>query len=183
LFRLILYFWLCFSFCGFMRRLVVLGDVEGVKKAVRDEIKCSDDAGYVTRLHAVLDVCDGLSCREAGERIGRSARCVELWVNRFNGLGMDGLKYEPRPGRPSRLDMGVLREVAQDLRTTPRSFDYPQNLWDGKLLSHHLEKRYNISLGVRQCQRLFHHLGFRLRAPRPVSDKMNPEWGEAFKKD
>ncbi len=163
--------------------MVVEGDVEGVKKAIGDEINRSDDAGYVIRLHAILDVCRGLGCREVGERVGRSARCVELWVNRFNKLGLGGLKYEPRPGRTPRLDDELLGEVAQDLRTTPRAFGYSQNLWDGKLLSYHLEKRYNVHLGVRQCQRLFHRLGFRLRAPRPVSDKMNPEWVEAFKKD
>jgi transposase len=136
----------------------------------------------VTRLHAILDVCLGIGCREAGERVGHSARCVELWVNRFNELGPAGLKYDPRPGRTPRLDDELLGEVAQDLRTTPRAFGYSQNLWDGKLLSHHLEKRYSVHLGVRQCQRLFHRLGFRLRAPRPVSDKMNPGWVEAFKK-
>ncbi len=168
--------------CG-LRRLVVVGDVEGVKRAVRAEIKCSDDAGYVCRLYALLDVCCGLSCREVGERVGRSARCVELWVNRFNKFGLGGLKFDSRPGRTPRLDDKLLEDVALDLRTTPRAFGYSQNLWDGKLLSHHLLERYGVVLGVRQCQRLFHQLGFRLRAPRSVIDKMNPVWGEAFKKD
>lgn len=166
-----------------LRRLLVEGDVEDVKRAIVAEIKCSDDPGYVRRLHALLDVCCGLGCREVGERLGRSARCVELWVNRFNRFGLSGLKFEPRPGRTPRLDDELLKEVALDLRTTPRAFDYSQNLWDGKLLSYHLRERYDVCLGVRQCQRLFHRLGFRLRVPRPISDKMNPVWGESFKKD
>ena len=162
---------------------MVMGDVEAVKRDVRAEIKCSDDSSYVCRLHALLDVCEGLGCRDVGERLGRSTRCIELWVNRFNRLGLDGLKFEPRPGRTPRLDDELLKEIALDLRTTPRAFGYSQNMWDGKLLSFHLLERYGVRLGVRQCQRLFHRLGFRLRAPRAVSDKMNPEWGESFKKD
>jgi transposase len=39
-----------------------------------------------------------------------------------------------------------------------------------------------VNLGVRQCQRLFHQLGFRLRKPRPVIARANPEEQQAFKK-
>ncbi|MCL5962870.1 MAG: hypothetical protein M1411_00645, partial [Candidatus Thermoplasmatota archaeon] len=39
-----------------------------------------------------------------------------------------------------------------DLRKNPRDFGYSQNLWDGKLLSHHLKEKYSIVLGTRQCQ-------------------------------
>jgi len=156
--------------------------LEVVKKSIVAEIKSSGDAAYVRRLHALLDVCDGLSCKKAALRAGRTARCVELWVNRFNVLGFEGLKYDPRPGRTPRVTGKLLGEVAVDLRTTPRAFGYSQNLWDSKLLSHHLKEWYQVRLGVRQCLRIIHRLGFRLRAPRPVSDKMNPEWGEAFKK-
>ena len=42
------------------------------------------------------------------------------------------------------------------------------NLWDGKTLSAWIDKSYGIKLGVRQCQRLFRQLDFRLRKPRPV---------------
>ena len=42
------------------------------------------------------------------------------------------------------------------------------NLWDGKTLSAFIQERYEVPVGVRQCQRLFRRLGFRLRKPRPV---------------
>jgi transposase len=47
----------------------------------------------------LLDVCCGPGCREVRKRIGRSARCVERWVNRFNELGLGSLKYDPGSGR------------------------------------------------------------------------------------
>ena len=59
---------------------------------------------------------------------------------------------------------------------------YSQNLWDGKLLSHHLSLKYNIDLGTRQCQRIFHKLEFRLRKPRPKIAKGDDEKRREFKK-
>jgi transposase len=39
-----------------------------------------------------------------------------------------------------------------------------------------------VVLRVRQCQRLFHQLEFRLRKPRPVIARANLEEQRAFKK-
>jgi transposase len=55
-------------------------------------------------------------------------------------------------------------------------------LWDGPLLAAHLRRHYGVSLGVRQCQRIFTQLGFRLRKPRPHVAQSDPGAGAAFKK-
>ncbi len=59
------------------------------------------------------------------------------------------------------------RRLQRDLRMTPRDFGLPATLWDGPILAEHPRRRYGVDLGVRQCQRLFRHMGFRLRKPRP----------------
>ena len=61
-------------------------------------------------------------------------------------------------------------------------FGHPGHLWDGKLLSTHLKERYKIELGVRQCQRIFTQMGFRLRKPRPQVAQSDPARVTAFKK-
>ena len=45
---------------------------------------------------------------------------------------------------------------------------------DGKALSAWIVREYGISLGVRQCQRMFRRLDFRLRKPRPMIGKGEP---------
>jgi len=69
------------------------------------------------------------------------------------------------------------------LRKTPSEVGMGGNLWDGKTLAAWIERQYGARLGVRQCQRLFRQLGFRLRKPRPLVAQANPERQKAHKKN
>ncbi|MBI2422858.1 MAG: winged helix-turn-helix domain-containing protein [Candidatus Hydrogenedentes bacterium] len=109
-------------------------------------------------------------------------RLVQYWVRRFNEDGFAGLREGERPGRPPALGEADLESLGLELRKAPTDFGYAQNLWDGKLLQVHLAQRYGAQLGVRQCQRLFTSLGFRLRKPRPVIAQADPEAQRAYKK-
>jgi len=53
---------------------------------------------------------------------------------------------------------------------------------DGKTLAAWIEREYGMDLGVRQCQRVFRQLGFRLRKPRPAIAQADPERQKAHKK-
>ena len=64
----------------------------------------------------------------------------------------------------------------------PEAFGLVGHLWDGKLLSEHLRQRYGVALGVRQCQRIFGQMGFRLRKPRPQVAQSDPVKVAAVKK-
>jgi transposase len=86
------------------------------------------------------------------------------------------------PGRPTRLSANDLADLRKDISRNPRELGYDQNLWDGLLLSHHLIQKYSISLGIRQCQRLFHQLGFSLQRPRRKASEADGPRQEAFKK-
>jgi transposase len=69
------------------------------------------------------------------------------------------------------------------LRARPSDAGMRVNLWDGQTLSAWTEKEYRIHLGVRQCQRLFGRLEFRLRKPRPVLAKADPGRQQRHKKN
>ncbi|MBM9532148.1 winged helix-turn-helix domain-containing protein, partial [Desulfoprunum benzoelyticum] len=45
-----------------------------------------------------------------------------------------------------------------------------------------IQDQWGISLGVRQCQRLFRQLGFRLRKPRPKIAHADPAQQAEYKK-
>ena len=161
-----------------MRR-VTIENIEEAKAIIRAEIHRTNETRLQHRLHCILLICDGRTCADVVALFGDSLRAVQYWVKRYNEAGIEGLRDPTRLGRKPRLlaDKDVL---AQDLRRSPREFGYTQNLWDGKILSHHLKEKFSVELKVRQCQNLFHQLGFRRRKPRPVIAKADIEVQEGI---
>jgi transposase len=167
---------------GTKLRKLSVNEADRAVLMIQEEIGRSDDSRYDHRLHGVLLVAKGRDCYDVAELLGHSPTTIESWIHLFNDRGFEGLHDEIRSGRPSRIPDNIIEEINRDLRINPRDFGYPQNLWDGKLLSYHLKEKYSLSIGVRQAQRLFHKLGFRQRKPRPVISRGDPVAQESFKK-
>lgn len=163
-------------------KALTISDREEMILALQDEIRRSPEARYDHRLHGVLLVAHGLSCREVARRLGDAPRTVENWVHRFEQDGFAGLADGEREGRPSRLSAKQRAQVDAALRRSPAHYGLPAQLWDGPLLSSFLKKQFGVILRVRQCQRLFRRLGFRRRTPRPEVGQADPAAQAAVKK-
>lgn len=150
--------------------------------AIQQEIQRSENSRYDHRLHGVLLVSKGMSCYDVGKFLGHDSTTIQRWANAFNKKGFSGLYDNQRPGRPASLNARQWSKLSKDMRKHPNDLGYEQNLWDGKLLSHHLFKSYGTKLGVRQCQRIFGKMGFRRRKPRPVIAQSDPVAQKVFKK-
>ena len=158
-------------------------DAETMILALQDEIRRSEESRYDHRLHGVLLVAHGLSCREAAGVLGDAPRTVENWVHRFESEGLAGLAEAERPGRPPRLNPAQMAKLEAVLRQTPAEAGVEGGgVWDGKTLSRYLEQKFEVKLKARQCQRLFRQLGFRLRKPRPLIVQADPQAQAAHKK-
>jgi transposase len=161
---------------------LTIRDAETVILGLQDEIRRSDQSRYDHRLHGVLLVAHGMSCRQVAGLLGDGPRTVAYWVGRFEEDGLSGLTEEERPGRPRRLTEEQIHQIDAALRRTPTDFGLSGNLWDGKTLSAFVKNQWDVDLGARQCQRLFRQLGFRMRKPRPLIAKADPEEQERLKK-
>lgn len=164
-----------------MKRITI-DNAEEVKPIIQAEIQRTDETRFQHRLHCILLITDGKTCAEVAALFSDGLRTVQYWAKRFNEDGIDGLRDAARSGRKARLSDEESEVLAQDLRRPPGDFGYSQNLWDGKLLSHHLKQKFDVELKVRRCQSLFHKLGFRRRKPRPVIAKADQKAQEAYKK-
>ena len=151
--------------------------------AIRNEISRSEESRYDHRLHGILLVSEGMSCYEAGRILGEDSRTMERWVRKFNEKGFNALREGKRSGRRSKLTHQQMDMINTDLRKNPGEFGYEQNLWDGKLLMHHISEKFHVEIGVRTCQLIFHRLEFRRRKPRPVISRGDSEKQDAFKKN
>lgn len=162
---------------------LTIAESESIILGLQDEIRRSEESRYDHRLHGVLLVAQGLTCPEVAGLLGDAPRTLEYWVRGFEKKGLMGLLEGERSGRPKRLSEKQIQQVNTILRQTPREAGLSGNIWAGKTLAAWIEKQYGISLGVRQCQRLFRQLGFRLRKPRPAIAQANPELQRLHKKN
>jgi transposase len=160
-----------------------IADSPTIILGLQDEIRRSEESRYDHRLHGVLLVAQGMTCPEVARLLGDAPRSVEYWIGRFERDGLAGLLEGERPGRPRRLGEKQMAAVDRILRRPPREAGLSGNIWDGKTLSTWIEQKYGISVGVRQCQRMFRQLGFRLRKPRPALAPANPQLQQAHKKN
>lgn len=160
-----------------------ISDPDTIVLALQDEIRRCEESRYDHRLHAVLLVAQGMTCPQAAELLGDSARSVEYWARRFEQDGLAGLREGQRSGRPRRLSDDHLRRIERVLRQSPREAGLDAGLWDGKTLAAWIERELGVELGVRQCQRLFRQLGFRLRKPRPAIAHADPQLQREHKKN
>jgi transposase len=165
-----------------MRRLEI-PDVETFIAAIQDEISRTPEGRYYHRLHVTLHALKTGDCYEAAHIYEHSPRSVYNWVHRLSRSGLAGLSEGKRPGRPRRLSPSQEQKLYKDLLLSPRELGHNQNIWDGPLLSYHLEKQYAVHLRVRQCQNVLHRLGFTLQRPRRQAAEADPEKQEAFKKN
>ncbi len=164
-----------------MKKLIIQ-DAETVILALQDEIRRSVEARYDHRLHGLLLVGQGMSAHQVARLLGDSPRTVAYWVRRFEEEGLAGLVDAERSGRPRRLTEKQIERIDAALRNKPSDFALSGHLWDGKTLSAFVHKQWDITMGVRQCQRLFRQLGFRLRRPRPLIASADPEQQRRVKK-
>lgn len=150
---------------------------------LQDEIRRSEEARYDHRLHAVLLVAKGMSCPDVADYFGDSERTVRSWIRNYNERGLQGLVENEKPGRPPRLSERQMDRIGVVLRGKPEDVGLTGGIWDGKSLSEYIRRKFGAHVGVRQCQRLFRQLGFRMRKPRPMVARANPEIQQAFKKN
>lgn len=165
-----------------LMKALTISDTENMIMALQDEIRRNDASRYDHRLHGVLLVAQGMTCPKVAALLGDSPRSVVNWVQRFEADGLAGLSEGERTGRPSRMSERQLEQVQVVLRASPMEVGLGTTMWDGPTLSEYLRREHGVPLKVRQCQRLFRRLGFRLRKPRPQVAKADPALQAAHKK-
>ena len=141
------------------------------------------DAKYRHKVEMVNLVLSGLTPSYLSSYCGDSKRTITLWVKIADEQGFAALKTKKPTCRPPRLT----KEQKAEIRAILEEDDpekYGQNVWDGPSLSAYIKKTYAVKLGVRQCQRLFHSLGFSLVRPQtfPSKGEKNEQERTEYKK-
>jgi transposase len=143
----------------------------------------SDESRYLFRVYAVNMVLAGFPASLIAAVAGVSKVAVTRWVKSVDEKGFESLRQKTRTGRPSKLTNEQMNEIDTALQSDPG--DYGFKVWDGPSLAEYIKNKYDIELGVRQCQRLFHKLGFSHIRPQTFPSKgyEDTEERKEFKKN
>jgi len=136
-------------------------------------VTSSDDAKFLRKVTIVNLMLGGMKAKALAEACGETDRTLSSWIKAVDERGFEALRAIKQPGRPHKLSDCQKEEIKAAITSAPENYGY--NVWDGPTLSNYIESRYNISYGVRQCQRLLHALGFSLIRPQTFPSKGNEE--------
>jgi len=136
----------------------------------------------VTMVNLLLED-SGMTTARLSELSGVPTRTLNDWVKKADESGFEALRGKKAPGKAARLTAEQLDKIKEAVADDPTKSGYLR--WDGKALSDYIEKTFQVTLGVRQCQRLFHKLGFARIRPQtfPALDAEQDEERETFKKN
>lgn len=148
--------------------------VAELRTAIRHKVQHSRDHRFLYRLFCVLLLAEGHGPQQVADWLGEHARTLERWRKRFQDKGVDGLLDETSPGRPPKLEREQLEAVAADLEQPPYVFGFGADEWAGKLLCEHLSQRYDVSISLRQCQRLLKQLRGYIEGSTATNASMQP---------
>ncbi|MEE9376405.1 MAG: winged helix-turn-helix domain-containing protein [Candidatus Lokiarchaeia archaeon] len=123
------------------------------------------------------------NCTKVAEIIKKDRRSVQLWINAFNEGGLEAIVLNSPSGRPSSLSEDQKEDLKADVLTHPRELGYEFSNWKGKSVAYHIEKKFGVSLSVRQAQRLLHQLGLSLQRPKYKFPKADLEKQKEFLND
>lgn len=167
-----------------MKKLMI-NEPKKIERQIDKLINSDPEGKFIYRLCSLKVFLNDPSCttESLGRLMRTSPRTIANWINWINSEGdIDILRDQDKPGRNATLTQEQMSHLKEQIQKHPNASGLDSNLWDGKLLSHYIKKRFGKDLKVRQCQRIFNKLGFRLKRGRTMVAKGNAEDKKALKK-
>jgi transposase len=144
-------------------------DPELLLKQGKAIMSSSDESRFHFRVFAVNMVLSGFPASEIGAMAGVSKVAVTGWVKTADEQGFDALRPKGHKGAMPKLTDEQCKVIDAALQSDPKEYGYKN--WDGPSLAAYIESKFGVTLSVRQCQRLFHKLGYSHIRPQPYPSK------------
>ena len=132
-------------------------DKERIRKDIYDYLQSKPEARFIHRLHAILLLINSEdnNCSKLGKLFNNSPRSLSNWVHKVNQTGrIEVLRDKPKPGRQPQLTEQQIKRVKRAIQQNPEKEGISAKAWNGRALSLYIERQFEITLKVRQCQRL-----------------------------
>ena len=156
-----------------MRTKSYIQDPQELLEQGKQLVANNSDIKFAHRVSMVNLVLSGMSPKLLAEYSGDGETTIMSWVTKVDEHGWDALVAKKQPGRPSKLSDAQKEELKLVIASDPLKYGY--NVWEGSSLSDYIKNTYDVKLGVRACQKLFHELGFSLVRAQVYPSLENPD--------
>ena len=163
-----------------MAALAIRSDIEVCE--LRRLARAEKDGRVSARLLAIANALSGMNRAAAAEAAGMDRQTLRDWVIRFNARGVEGLRDQPRPGRPPRLAEGEQAVLKTLVLHGPEAERDGVSRWRIKDLCQLCEDRFNVVYQESGMLRLVKSLGLSWQKTRPRHPQADATAQRKFKK-
>ena len=156
--------------------------VDAFPEQLNRAYKVETDADVKERILLVRRVrVDGLEASKVAENeLHKSRWWAYKWLNRFDKHGLDGLKDQPRSGRPPFISEKKILGIKQELSEN-------QSGWGAKQVMELIRKRTGVRYHEVHVYRLLHKWGFSPKVPQKrfantASDEEKRDFKKGYRK-
>jgi transposase len=160
--------------------LIVRSDLEAAE--LRRLARRERDGRVAARWVALANVLDGMTREVAARAAGMDRQTLRDWVIRFNAEGVDGLRDQPRSGRPARMPEGQQATLKAIVLRGPDPERDGVSTWRIIDLCRIVEERLGVTYREGGMRRLIKSLGLSWQKTRPHHPKADKAAQERFKK-
>lgn len=143
-----------------------------------DELyRSTKDVRLRQRAQVVLLAAEnGMVAAEIGGIVRLSEESVRRWLKRYMAEGIEGLKDDPRPGRPGDVTAKYVIRLLEAVRRRPRSLDLPFSLWTCQRLADYMAEETGIRVSDETVRRHLATHGIVLSRPQHKISSPDPEY-------
>ena len=144
----------------------------------------TEPARVVERARIIWFLQQGERVPAVARAVGVSEKTVRLWLKRFNEYGLEGLRDDPRSGRPPTYTSEAIGAVLATAITAPQSLDLPFASWTLDRLTSYLHERPGdaggpVPVSRSHIDRLLSGEGLRWRKQETwFGERVDPEFAE-----
>ncbi len=108
--------------------------------------------------------------------VRESEPTVWRWLKRYIAEGIEGLKDDPRPGRPREVTDTYRRKVVEVVRRRPRSLNLPFSLWTLHRLVDYMAEETGLRVSTETVRRVLKEADIVLSRPQHTITSPDPEY-------
>jgi len=152
--------------------------------AVNNAMKSSKNRRMFERYQTIKLYLEGFPTLQISKITGRCLKTIYNYLNAYQTGGLDALRMNFSPGRPSLLTSKE-KQLVTDVLTNKRPEDvgFPAEMnWTAAILREWMIRTFNVKYSLSGTNVLLHELGFTCTRPTYTLANADPIQQEEFKK-